>query len=161
MMKAIESLNQQDKVIVISNRKKAFGVTRAKRRGIQCYYFSPSTSWGELNQFLKKISVSHIFLLGFMKIVPPDFIKDWKEKIFNIHPSLLPAYPGLESIKRAYDDKALIGATVHKVIEQVDAGEYLYQSSIGNYEGLNLEEVEWKVHLLEHRIVKQMVMKCS
>jgi phosphoribosylglycinamide formyltransferase-1 len=97
-----------------------------------------------------------------MKIVPAGFVKKWQERIVNLHPSLLPAYPGLDSIQRAHADRAAIGLTVHKVNERVDDGEVICQRKTVNAEladTLNLALAEFLVHVDEQRVIKEAIRR--
>ena len=156
---AIDELGEQIQIVVTSNAK-AGGILRAKRAGIEVIQLPKPVSWIELTKVLKERQINNIFLLGFMKIIPVEFIQDWRDKIINLHPSLLPLYPGLESIQRAYDEKANVGVSVHRVIPEVDAGEILLQKkSYGSDElsRLTFEQVELKVHQDEQLLVRKLI----
>ena len=155
---------------VVSSKAQAFGLQRAKARKIPtCTLPHPTQPlhWEELQTYLKAQQVDFLFLAGFMKILPADFIDSWENKIFNIHPSLLPAYPGKDSLKRSYEDGAAMGVTLHKVIAEVDAGPVLFQeqvlpaSPLGKKPTLSLEQMTEKIHTCEHRLVKKMVLEWS
>ncbi len=92
-----------------------------------------------------------------MKVLPPEFVSLWKERIINIHPSLLPAFPGLNSIERSYHSNEGIGCTAHLVTEEVDGGEVLRQRAVRRES--TLAETEFLVHLAEHRILREVISK--
>ncbi len=156
---AIDELGDQVSVVVTSNIK-AGGILRAKRAGIEIISLPKPVKWLELTKVLKERQINHIFLLGFMKIIPVEFIQDWRDQIVNLHPSLLPLYPGLESIQRAYEEKADVGVSVHRVIPEVDAGQILLQKrscekkDLGS---LSFEQVELKVHQDEQLLVRRSI----
>lgn len=109
-------------------------------------------------QDLKQRHITHIFLTGFMKVVPKDFLEKWNGPILNVHPSLLPKYPGLKSVERAMADQADIGVTVHKVTADVDAGETVAQKTVlkfEEYSRLSAEQVEFALHLTEYELVRK------
>ncbi len=138
--------------LVVSSKPNAPGLLKAKRRGIPTYIFE-NNDWDDLHFRLKQCLIDYIFLAGFMKIVPANFVQMWESKIFNIHPSLLPSYPGLHSIERAYADEAPLGITIHKVVSEVDAGEAILKRNVTS--GPTLESSELLVHIEEHRAVRK------
>jgi phosphoribosylglycinamide formyltransferase-1 len=147
-------------VLVISNSPTAPALLRAKRAGVKTLVSRP-LNWREIRQALEFTAVERIFLAGFMRIVPEDFVQEWTGKMLNIHPSLLPTYPGLDSIARAYEEKAPLGATVHEVTPVVDGGRRIVQREIGTDKrfllATDLEEVSLRVHIHEHHLVRQAV----
>jgi phosphoribosylglycinamide formyltransferase-1 len=161
---ALDQFGDQIKCVV-STSPRAVGVLRAKRAGIPVLILgrpmSHSNAWQELTRELRLRKINKIFLLGFMKILPVEFINDWFEAIINLHPSLLPAYPGLESIERAFSEQNDLGVTVHEVIPEVDAGLILLQKKSVSKEQLkthlSLEKAELKVHQDEQTLVRRML----
>ncbi len=146
--------------LVVSSSDKAPGLLRARRAGVKTLVLDKKIDWQKLHQTLLEYRIDHLFLLGFMKIVPPEFLKMWQGTILNIHPSLLPAYQGLKSIERAYADKADIGATVHHVTPDIDGGAIVMQSiavTAKEVEAINLEEVTERVHRSEYALVRRAV----
>lgn len=150
--------------LVISSSPKSYGYLRALRLGIPAIAFDKKIDWDEVLIQLQKYQISHIFLLGFMKIVPHTFLKKWQKPILNIHPSLLPNYPGLESIRRAYDDSSDVGVTVHEVIADVDAGKIIMQKRVteaSNTKSFAFESLEQSVHFAEYDIVRKSIKVAS
>lgn len=149
--------------LVVSSQAKASGLKNSRRFGAPEILLEAPINWSELNQKLNSFKITHIFLLGFMKIVPQDFIEKWEGKIFNLHPSLLPSYPGLNSIRRAYEDQAEVGVTIHEVVEGVDLGPIELQRKVtfgyANNFSLSLGEVEKRVHLSEQRMCQFFLNK--
>jgi phosphoribosylglycinamide formyltransferase-1 len=95
-----------------------------------------------------------------MKIVPKKFIDLWPNRIVNLHPSLLPAYPGLNSIERAHTAGDALGASIHLVVPAVDAGAVLKQRrSVEAGSSLGIDDVSFRVHLDEQRLVKELVQR--
>lgn len=148
--------------LVVSSSPKALGVLRARRAGVPVVILPKPIKWDELNHELKRRGINRIFLLGFMKVIPAQFVEAWHRKIINLHPSLLPNYPGLESIERSFADQADMGVTVHEVVAEVDAGKMILQrrclrsSQIPEY---SLENAEFKVHIDEQRLVEEAFLR--
>lgn len=111
---------------VYSSSASAAGLSKATRMGVPAEVLkrlpNQKIDWDALHEDLLQHRIQRIFLLGFMRIVPPNFIQKWENKILNLHPSLLPTYPGLHSFERAWDDQAKLGVTIHTVIADLDAG---------------------------------------
>ena len=122
---------------VISNRDNAFGLQRAQSANINPYFvdskiFNSRDAFdNELISIINKLDVELIILAGYMRILSPLFINHFSGKILNIHPSLLPKYPGLNTHQRAIDacDKEH-GATVHFVTEKLDEGPIISQETV-------------------------------
>lgn len=132
---------------------------KARRAGVPVLVL-PKVDWDALDRLLTERKIDAIFLLGFMKIVPKKFIDLWPNKIVNLHPSLLPAYPGLNSIERANAAGDAVGATIHLVVPEVDAGAVLKQRrSVEAGALLDIAEVNFRVHLDEQRLVKELVQR--
>ena len=103
----------------------------------------------ELLEELKQNKIEFIVLAGFMQILSPEFIKNYSNKIINIHPSLLPSFPGLRAQKQALDYGVKIsGCTAHFVNEEVDGGPIIFQKQVEIYAG-DTEEI------LSNRILKE------
>lgn len=116
-------------LVVYSSKATAPGLSKARRMGIPTVVLSSPIDWTALQKDLETRRIQKIFLLGFMKIIPESFVQKWENRMINLHPSLLPAYPGLQSFEKAYQDNAPLGVTVHKVITELDAGPILKQRS--------------------------------
>ena len=136
--------------LVISSQSRAYGLKKAKRYGIPTKVLESKIDWQDLLWTLKAYNISRIFLAGFMKILPAHFISKWQKPIVNIHPSLLPDYPGLNSIERSFKDKKLMGCTLHKVIDKVDMGEIIFSSAIVQVS--SLEIAEFLIHIEEQKL---------
>ena len=128
--------------VVISNKPNAKGLQIAKKMGIQTEVIDSSKYKGKRQQFDKeviatlqkyKITPSNglVCLAGFMRIISPHFIKEYKNRILNIHPALLPSFPGLDAQKQAIEFGAKFsGCTVHFVDEGVDTGPIILQEIV-------------------------------
>jgi phosphoribosylglycinamide formyltransferase 1 len=147
---------------VVSSSPKAPGLFRARRSGVPTIVLDAKINWSQLVEQLRTARVTHIFLLGFMRIVPQEFLKNWKGVILNVHPSLLPNYPGLRSIERAHQEGAAMGITVHHVSPQVDAGHVVLQKpviSADKVKTMSLEMAEQKMHQAEYTVVRKAAEK--
>ena len=103
-----------------------------------------------------------IILAGFMKILSPAFVKRFPDRIINIHPALLPAFPGAHGIRDAWEAKAgHTGVTVHVIDEEVDHGRILAQERVDILPDDTIEMLEEKIHRVEHRIYSETLKKHS
>lgn len=163
----LDTRPETDLRLVVSSSAQAYGLLRAKRAGVPTALAptlpnSKKIDWSALDKMLREARVTHVFLAGFMKVIPASFVDAWVGRIVNLHPSLLPTYPGLNSIERAYADGAAIGLTVHEVTAEVDAGKIIYQRrSLKPHEihEYSLDSVEFKVHVDEQRAVKEAIRR--
>ncbi len=117
--------------VCVTSRKNAYGVLRARRQGIPCLWFRQQDDWMGLHQELVQRQVHRIFLLGFMRLLPPEFVDLWAGRIYNLHPSLLPKFPGKDGFLQSYQSGESMGATVHEVVAEMDAGPIVLQKSFG------------------------------
>ena len=122
--------------IVISNRADAPGLETAKRRGLNARLI-PSKGRvreehdAEVLAALKEAQVDLVCLAGYMRLLSPEFVRAFPHRILNIHPSLLPAFPGLEAQKQALEYGAKVsGCTVHFVDEHLDHGPIILQKTV-------------------------------
>ena len=148
--------------LVVSSRADAPGVLRAKRAGVPVLLLDKKIDWLKLDKDLRARKITNIFLAGFMRVVPADFVSKWHGRILNLHPSLLPAYPGLKSIERGYDGGADLGVSVHIVNEGVDEGPLVAQrrSLISpKAQGYSLEQAEFYLHVDEQRLIRETLLK--
>ena len=149
---------------VISNRDNAFGLQRAQSANINTYFvdskiFNSRDAFdNELISIIDKLDVELIILAGYMRILSPLFINHFSGKILNIHPSLLPKYPGLNTHQRAIDacDKEH-GATVHFVTEKLDEGPIISQETVqvdtADTEKSLAEKVLEREHILYPKVI--------
>ena len=142
--------------IVISNKKYSKGLDFAKKHNIkfQIYTFKNSLR-DELKvlQILKKKNINIICLAGFMKILSKEFIKRFKGKIINIHPSLLPKYKGLDTHTRAINNNdKYSGCTVHYVTPKLDSGKIILQKKVKIFKNDNAKSLQKRILKQEHKI---------
>ena len=155
--------------VVISNKPNAKGLAIAKKMGIQTEVIESSKYKGKRLQYdkeiistLKKYKVTPsnglVCLAGFMRIISPYFIKEYKNKILNIHPALLPAFPGLDAQKQAIEfGSKFSGCTVHFVDEGVDTGPIIIQEIIKINNNDTEKSLSKKILVKEHEIYPKAV----
>lgn len=153
MVALLEKQNLAHFSLIVSSKSTAYGLKRAKRRSIPTTVFDGN--WNELIKTLQNLKIDSIMLAGFMKILPKEFIQAFDGRIFNIHPSLLPEYPGMKSIERAFSDKNPSGCSVHVVDEGVDTGKVILQKKVSLEK--SLEWTEMKVHIQEHKLTRKLL----
>jgi len=145
-------------VLVVANNPHAAGLKFARENDIPTSvidhrnfknreYFE-----NELNSLLEANQVDFVCLAGFMRILTNNFIERWSDRVINIHPSLLPAYPGLNTHQRALEDGVkFVGCTVHFVREEVDVGPIIIQAAVPVTPKDTIETLAARVLAKEHR----------
>lgn len=149
---------------VISNKADAYGLIRAQSAGIFSRVFLRADFANNLEMDnaigdeLEKQGVDLIVLAGYMKILTPEFTGRFAGKILNIHPSLLPKYPGLHTYQRALEaGDTEHGTTVHFVNEEVDGGAIVLQAKVPIFPQDNIEDIEARTREQEYRIYPMVV----
>lgn len=140
---------------VASDKKDALGIKKAREMGFETiilpYNEGRARAEGQLNEKILSQSVEWIVLAGFMRILSSDFVGKYRDKIVNIHPSLLPAFPGTSAIKDAFEYGVKVtGVTIHLVDELMDHGPILSQREVCIEDSDTLESLEEKIHKAEH-----------
>lgn len=145
--------------VVISNRPDAYGLERARQAGIPVLtidhkLFSSRRAFdAALDAALREAGCDLICNAGFMRLLTPGFVEDWRDRQLNIHPSLLPAFRGLHSHERAVEmGVRLSGATVHFVRHEMDAGPILLQAAVPVLADDTAEALAARVLAAEHVI---------
>lgn len=111
-----------------------------------------------IHEILIESEIELIVLSGYMRILTPNFVNKWKGRIINIHPSLLPKYPGAHAHRDALIDGATVtGCTVHLVDEGVDTGEILAQEEVPILEGDTIETLQSRVKKIEHQLYPKVL----
>lgn len=123
----LEMQHQFEIALVVSNQAKALGLCKARRFGRPCLVLSHPIDYQALHQQLLDYKIERIFLAGFMKLIPSAFVQLWQGRIMNIHPSLLPLYPGLDSALKSWQDQCDMGVSLHHVNEKMDDGKIFLQ----------------------------------
>lgn len=156
-------------VAVISNVKDAFGLERARKAGLDAIALTHD-SFKDRNEYnialqerIDSYSPDLIILAGYMRILPKEMVQHFANKIINIHPSLLPKYPGLNTHQRALEaGDSEHGCTIHLVTEELDGGPIIAQKKL-QIETNDIEEsLRQKIHILEHQLYPETIIKiCS
>jgi phosphoribosylglycinamide formyltransferase 1 len=147
---------------VASSRPDAPGLERAERAGVETAVFEIDGDRAErdraLGDWLDSHEVDLVVLAGFMELLGADFIRRFAGRILNVHPSLLPAFPGLRAIEHAVEHGVrVIGVTVHFVDEGVDSGPIVLQEPLELPYPARIAEIEERVHGVEHRLLPRAV----
>jgi phosphoribosylglycinamide formyltransferase-1 len=147
-------------VLVISNKSNAYALERAERAGIPnlCIPHRQYPSRAEFDAALvtelKKHHTQWVVFAGFMRLVTPILLDAYPERILNIHPSLLPAFPGTDAIQQALDYGAkLTGCTVHLVTAEMDSGPIVGQRAVVIRSDDTMETLSARVHAAEHKLL--------
>ncbi|MBC8282560.1 MAG: phosphoribosylglycinamide formyltransferase [Nitrospinae bacterium] len=153
-----------DIALVLSNVKDAFALERGKKHGLATVFLDPKTFPNrdeyeqKMIEVLQSESIDLICLAGFMRILGKKFIQAFPQKIINIHPSLLPAFPGLNVQKKALEHGAKFsGCTVHFVNEDVDGGPIILQSAVPILDDDNTESLSARILEQEHIIYPKAI----
>jgi phosphoribosylglycinamide formyltransferase-1 len=142
--------------IVISNRADAPGLKSAKRRGLNAQLIPSKGRVREEHDAdvvaaLKQAQVDLVCLAGYMRLLSPEFIRAFPNKIINIHPSLLPAFPGMDAQKQALDYGVKVtGCTVHFVDEHLDHGPIILQKTVPVLDGDDVHSLSLRILQQEH-----------
>ena len=149
--------------VVISNRPEAPGLVAARRRGLNAVSL-PSRGLDReiydrmLADELQKNAVDLVCLAGFMRLLSAGFIRHFPNRILNIHPSLLPAFPGLDAQHQALEHGVkLAGCTAHFVDEQLDAGPIIVQAAVPVRDDDTVETLSARILAEEHRIYSEAI----
>ncbi len=150
--------------LVVSNNPQAFALKRAQKAKIKAVIINPKDFLDKqcfeeaVYGCLRKEKIDFIVLAGFMRILSPFLIKKYRHKILNVHPSLLPAFPGAHAIKDAFESKVKqTGVTIHFVEVNVDSGPIILQEPLTVSPADTLVTLEAKIHKIEHRIYPKAI----
>lgn len=149
---------------VISNKVNVFGLERAKKNNIPSEVINHN-NFGTREEFdqelvtsIKSYQPDLIVLAGFMRILSPIMTSAFKNKMINIHPSLLPKYPGLKTHEQVIaNNDAEHGVTIHSVSEDLDGGPIIAQSKIVVHKNQQLEDLIERIHKIEHKIFPKVI----
>ena len=142
-------------VLVLSDKKKAYALERASMAGIRHRYLASEEDgfYLKMGDELESCGIELVCCAGFMRILPPEFVSRFSGRIINIHPSLLPSFPGLHAQKKALDGGVRVtGCTVHFVDEGVDTGPIILQAAVPVLPGDDEETLSKRILVYEHRI---------
>ena len=148
--------------LIISNNKKAKGLKYSKQYYIEkkIVNFNNNFSENKILNYINKKNIKFICLAGFMKVLSKNFIKKFKGKIVNIHPSLLPKYKGLNTYKRALKNKdKFAGCTVHYVTSKLDSGKIILQKKVKIRKKDTANSLKKKILEKEHQLYPSAIRK--
>lgn len=152
--------------IVLSDVADAGILTRARQRGLAAQFIPPGKFRTKLDEdaerafvtALQSARVDLVVLAGFMRVLKGDFLRAFEGRIVNIHPSLLPSFPGLESWRQALEyGVKLAGCTVHFVDAGVDSGAIIAQQAVSVSDTDTAETLHQKIHAAEHELYPQCI----
>ena len=148
--------------LIISNNKKAKGLKYSTQYNIEkkIVNFNNNFAENKILNYINKKNIKFICLAGFMKVLSKNFIKKFKGKIVNIHPSLLPKYKGLNTHKRALKNKEkFAGCTVHYVTTKLDSGKIILQKKVKIKKKDTVNSLKKKVLKKEHQLYTSAIRK--
>ncbi|MBA3269837.1 MAG: phosphoribosylglycinamide formyltransferase [Acidobacteria bacterium] len=152
--------------VVISNVAEAGGLARAASAGIESIVM-PQHQWPDRDAFdgalaaaLQRRRVDLVCLAGFMRLLGPAFLEAFPERVLNIHPSLLPAFPGLDAQQQAFDYGVKVtGATVHFVSAELDGGPIVMQAAVPVAADDTSDALSARILAAEHRLYPQAIKR--
>ncbi len=150
-------------VLAGSDVENAMALERARKHGLPAVFFNPQGKtkedyYGGIARELKNRGAELVVLAGFMRVIPPAFVKEFEDRVMNIHPALLPSFPGLRAQKQALDYGAKVsGCTVHFVTPAVDAGPVILQKAVEVREGDSEETLSGRILEQEHRLLPKAI----
>jgi len=146
-------------VLVVSSRPSAYGLKRAEAAGIQTLtlskelYAEPAVADEVIAASLKKAGAEYVIMAGYMRMVHAPILAAYPNRVVNLHPALLPSFPGAHAIQDAYDRGVKVtGVTVHFANADYDAGPIIAQRALPVQEGWTVDELEAHIHEIEHEL---------
>jgi len=163
--KAVKSGRLKAKlVLLVCDNPKAPVLSKAKRLKVKAVlvnrkdFASKRDFEAEIISLLKENKVNFIVMAGYMRMLSSDFVRAYKNRIINIHPSLLPSFKGSQGIKDAFNHGAKItGVTVHFVDEEMDNGPIILQKAVEINGAETLKSLEGKIHQAEHKLYPEAI----
>ncbi|MGB4493426.1 MAG: phosphoribosylglycinamide formyltransferase [Limnochordia bacterium] len=167
LIRAVQSgeLHAQIK-LVVSDNPEAYCLERARKARLSCFTFYPrkypdkATYEGLILRQLRELNVEYIVLAGYMRLIGPTLLAAFPERIINIHPSLLPAFPGKDAIGQALAAGVpRTGVTIHYVDEGMDTGPIIAQGPVTIDPGETRESLAEKIHAVEHELYPRVLQE--
>jgi phosphoribosylglycinamide formyltransferase-1 len=144
---------------VISNKSDAQALERASRAGVPALFISHKAhptreAFDEaVLAALREHGVEWVVLAGFMRVLTPGFLRAWGGRVVNVHPALLPSFPGVNAVKQALEHGVKVtGCTVHFVDEGVDSGQIIAQRAVAVHDGDDEASLAARIHRAEHEL---------
>ncbi|ENH96769.1 phosphoribosylglycinamide formyltransferase [Gracilibacillus halophilus YIM-C55.5] len=152
--------------LLVSDQPNAKVVEKAKQQGTPTFVFEPK-QYRDKNAFEEKIvnvlqehKIDWIVLAGYMRLIGNTLLRPFEGKIINIHPSLLPAFPGLDAIGQAFEAGVKIsGVTVHYVDEGMDTGSIIAQEAVNVTDKMTRDDLQQAIQQVEHRLYPETIQK--
>lgn len=145
--------------LLICDKPGVYAIERAKKAGIPCFVFNPKVYSSKENYEkdiiteLKSLDVEFIVLAGYMRLIGPTLLNEYEGRIVNIHPSLLPEFPGKDAIGQAIDAHVKVsGVTIHFVDKGMDTGPIIVQERVRLEPNETRESLQQKIHAIEHKL---------
>jgi phosphoribosylglycinamide formyltransferase 1 len=149
---------------VISDKGDATALERAQRAGVDTAVFGGADYEDReqrdraIGDWIEQREVDLVVLAGYMQLLSPEFVGRFRNRIINVHPALLPAFPGLEAVKQALDHGSKVtGVTVHFVDEGVDSGPIIFQRPVEVPASRDWNETEELIHATEHTLLPEAI----
>lgn len=154
--------------LLVVDKPNCFAVQRAQNHNVPVFSFNPKdySSKDEYEKLiiekLEEYHIDWVALAGYMRLVGPTLLSHYEGRIINIHPALLPAFPGTHAIEKAYDyGVKIFGITIHYVDAGMDTGKIIAQAAFTKNEKESVDEVETRIHQLEHewypKVLEQII----
>ncbi|MDY0087595.1 MAG: phosphoribosylglycinamide formyltransferase [Coriobacteriia bacterium] len=154
-----QGLLEADVAVVVSNRQDAYGAERARKAGVPAVWIDRTeyTTFRAYNEAIRDVLVAYevdiVAMAGYMRLLGKEVLDAFPHRVVNIHPSLLPSFPGPSAIREAFEYGVKVtGVTVHIASERFDEGPIIAQGVVEVAEDETLESLEAKIHEVEHRI---------
>jgi phosphoribosylglycinamide formyltransferase-1 len=147
-----------------SDKAGAMALERARRAGVETAVF-PSSEYDDraardraLGDWIESLGADLVVLAGYMQLLSPDFLARFPNRVINVHPALLPAFPGIDAVQQAIDHGSKItGVTVHFVDEGVDSGPIILQRAVPVAPSRDWDETERAIHATEHALLPEAI----
>lgn len=155
---------------IIADKQDARILSLGERFNVPAFYEDPGPYRTKLTpevearyvDRIRSLDTNLVVLAGFMRVLKSTFLKAFADRIINLHPSLLPSFPGLDSIRQAWEYGVKVtGCTVHFVNEEIDGGHIIDQAVVRIEKSDTLESLEEKVHAAEHRLLPDVITRLS
>ncbi|MGM9988707.1 MAG: phosphoribosylglycinamide formyltransferase [Bacillaceae bacterium] len=164
---AVEKKQLQAEVVyLVCDKKDAKAITRAKQHGIPTFVFSAKdypdkkAFETEIVSLLRKAEVEWVALAGYMRLIGETLLDAYEGRIVNLHPSLLPSFPGKDAIGQAFEKGVKVtGATIHYVDAGMDTGPIIAQAAVEVSDNDTRETLEKKIHSIEHKLYVDTLKK--
>jgi phosphoribosylglycinamide formyltransferase-1 len=150
--------------LVVSDRDSAVALARAEAQGVP-FAIVPADAYPARSAFdraildvLREAEIDHLVLAGYLRLLGPELVRAFEGRILNVHPSLLPAFPGASSVADALEwGSKVTGVTVHLVDEELDHGPIVSQEAVTIDDGDDWDALEARIHEVEHRLLPAAV----